>query len=380
LPRNAEVCAFLASYEERIEKMTEQGSDLVNGDIYIGNTTGDGDPTDNQEENLGEGVTKEPQDPEHMDLRGIENFNTWLESYLKVSDDAGEFLGDTGIEKQIRDLCNALKEKDLENEENPQMLLDQITELMKRYSPMVNKADNTTTGIITKYRIRQGTLLIAQKKLVKKLGKKWKEWFNTEYGGTLLRSAQDYMRIAEIPNSIQYAVFGKERLTQIIRQLEETESENPIGDFLRINGIQFHSSEEDDLEEFRTQTDLAVERAKLNKNGLEEVQDEQLEAFVRGGNRFKSQTLENMKYTKGAGGDLNQYMDLLITSSGSDEPELAPQFKAQSYSKSFKKFFTLTKSAIDDDAYLADIDQKTCKELKKMLLEIVRKLTPNPST
>ena len=359
--------------------MIEQDGALINGSLYIGSALEGEDESGYQEENLGEGVTKEPQDPEHMDLRDIENFNTWLDSYLKVSDDAGEFLGDTGIEKQVRDLCDVLREKDLENEENPQRLLDQITELVKRYSPMVNKADNTTTGIITKYRIRQGALLIAQKKLVKKLEKKWKEWFNTEYGNTLLRSAQDYMRIAEIPNSIQYAVFGKERLMQIIRQLGDTESGNPIGDFLRSHGIQFNSDEEGDLDEFRIQTDIAIERGKLNKNGLQEVQDEKLEAFVRGGNKLKGQTIENMKYTKVAGGDLNRYMDMLITSGGSDEPEQAPQFKAQFYSKKFKNFIALTETALSDDAYLRNIDQQTCKQLKKMLLEIVKKLTPEAS-
>jgi hypothetical protein len=44
----------------------------------LGSATAVEDQTDNLEENLGEGVTKEPQDPEHMDLRGIENFNPWF--------------------------------------------------------------------------------------------------------------------------------------------------------------------------------------------------------------------------------------------------------------------------------------------------------------
>jgi hypothetical protein len=68
-------------------------------------------------------------------------------------------------------------------------------------------------------------------------------------------------------------------------------------------------------------------------------------------------------------------MDTLITSGGSEEPELAPEYKAKSYSKNLNKFLTLTESAIKDDAYLINIDQQTCKKLKKMLMEILKKLT-----
>ena len=59
-----------------------------------------------------------------------------------------------------------------------------------------------------------------QKKLVKKLGLNWLDWFYANYGRSNFRTVNDDMRLAKIPNIIRYAALGKERLLQIVRQLE----------------------------------------------------------------------------------------------------------------------------------------------------------------
>jgi phage anti-repressor protein len=64
-------------------------------------------------------------------------------------------------------------------------------------------------------------MFLYQKKLLRKIDpeKNWTEWFDETYGSSNLRSAQDYMRMANTPNIIRYAVFGRERLMEILRAI-----------------------------------------------------------------------------------------------------------------------------------------------------------------
>ena len=117
-----------------------------------------------------------------------------------------------------------------------------------------------------------GMLFNFQKTLVKKkLDRNWTEWFAENYDKSLLRSAQSYMKIAEIPNVIRFAVFGIERISQIGRRIEKPYGEDPIGHFLQENRIEFDSYAETDYQELKITTDIAIARQKLNNEDLEEV-------------------------------------------------------------------------------------------------------------
>ena len=90
------------------------------------------------------------------------------------------------------------------------------------------------------------------------------------------------MKIAEVQNSIRYAVFGKERLLQIIRQIDKKDlnKEDPIGDFLRKNKIDFDPKQETEFQEVRDEADVAIEKEKLSKAGITEISNEQVDALV----------------------------------------------------------------------------------------------------
>ena len=61
--------------------------------------------------------------------------------------------------------------------EDPESVLRKIKPLVINYLQKVNRVENSTGGIITKYRIRLGVIFNFQKKLVKKLGYNWMDWF-----------------------------------------------------------------------------------------------------------------------------------------------------------------------------------------------------------
>ena len=313
-------------------------------------------------------VTKEPQHPEHMDLRGMQGYQRFLNTYLGVSDDNGEFLGDTVIEREVQQLCTTLTETDILTCQNPQEMVNRITEYIRRYNPLVNEAENTAVGILTKYRIRQGMLLVHQKRLVKKrLEKNWGEWFKEAYDASMYRSAQDYMRIAGVPNAIRYAVFGKERLLNIVSRLGNTNTQDPIGEFLRCHGIDFDPRESTDYEEIRIRTDVAIARSLLNQNDLAEVPDDKLDAYVRAGNQIKPPLLEQLKLAKQTGSNMVDYMDQLIAG-GRPGPILTSAVKAKSFKNTLKKFLALTEEAMNDDNYLGEIDDEDYQRLKEMVL------------
>ena len=155
-------------------------------------------------------------------MRGVEDYEKWADVYRLVSDDEGQLLGDQQLERTVRELCENLEKINLYRAESPELLVEKIKELAIQYTKKLNTAENISFGILTKYRIRQGLLLLLLQILVKKrLGRNWIEWFSDNFDKRHLRSAEDYMRIAQVQNSIRYAVFGKERLLQIIRQIDK---------------------------------------------------------------------------------------------------------------------------------------------------------------
>ena len=164
------------------------------------------------------------------------------EVYRLVSDDEGQLLGDQQLERRVRDLCEKLEKVNLNRAEGPELLVEKIKVLAIRYTKKLNTAENISFGILTKYHIRQGLFFLLLKILVKeRLGLNWVKWFSDNFDKQHLRSAEVYMQIAQVQNSIRYAVFGKERLLQIIRQIDKKNlnKEDPIGDFLRKNKIDF---------------------------------------------------------------------------------------------------------------------------------------------
>ena len=333
-----------------------------------------------EEGSLPEEVTEAPQDPEHMDLTKVSDYGKWVRAYINVSDDDGHLLGNRELEKEVKKLCNDLSEMDLYMEEDPELWINRIKDVALRYVAAINFRENTSIGTFTKYRIRMGMLFNAQKILVKeKLRKNWIVWFAENYDKSLLRSAQDYMRIAEIPNVIRYAVFGKERLLQILRQIEEPEGEDPIAAFLKEHGIEFNSYAETDYQELKIATDIAIARQKLNSEGLEEVADEKVEALVRNGIELTTLRLGQMKLVKETEGNLAAYIDRLISTGGKVEPIQTPETKAKSFKKTVDRFIDQATNALDDDQYLGEFDIELCRQLMEKIQRLEQKLTSTAS-
>lgn len=141
--------------ETEIAKEPEQHEDVLTDMDDAVAAQADAEPSSeavqgtSQETDLPEGVTAEPQEPEHMDLRKVPADKKWVRSYLTVSDDEGHLLGDTGLEKRVKNLCADLAEMDLTKEEDAQLWVDRIKEVVTEYASAINFRENTTVGTFT---------------------------------------------------------------------------------------------------------------------------------------------------------------------------------------------------------------------------------------
>jgi hypothetical protein len=325
---------------------------------------------------LPENVTEAPQDEEHMDLSQVKKYSKWVKTYLNVSDDEGYLLGDIELEEFVKKTCGELNALNIKKVENPEEFLQQIKSLSIRYSTGINGTENFSIGTITKYRIRLGMLFNFQKILVKKgLDRNWTEWFAENYDKSQFRSIQDYMRIAAIPNAIRYAVFGKERLNQILKQIGKPTGDDPIGQFLQDNGVEFAPEAEPDYAELKIVTDIAIARQKLNSGGLEEVSDDKVEALSRNGIHLTRGHLRNIKLMQDTNGDLPGYVDRIIATDGKAEPVLTAEIKAERFKKTVDRFLDQADTALTDDHYLAEVNAETIQRIKDKVRLLEQKLS-----
>jgi hypothetical protein len=327
--------------------------------------------------------TEAPQHPEHMDLRKVKGHSRWVKAYQKVSDDAGHLHGDLYLEDEVILFCEELGAMDLDAEEDPDAMINMIKEVINRYQKGINFAENTSIGVVTKYRIRLGMLYSALKVLVsKKMGYLWTVWFKMNFGNSQFRSAEDYMRLAEVRNCIRYAVFGKERLIQILPHLNDSAGEDPIGDFLSENGIDFDPENVSEYTEIRTQTDIAIGLNRLAKAGLAEIGRDKVEAFIRKGIELEPKHVKALKAAKTAGKDVLKEMDKIIASGGTVERAPAtPEAKAENFKKALARVSDLAKDALEDSAYLGKVNLADIRALKNWLVALENQLaaigTPN---
>ena len=335
---------------------------------------------DQKMEALPEGVTEAPQDDEHMDLTKVKYDRKWVRTYLNVSDDEGHFHGDLKVEKQVKKRYADVGSLDIKNIKDPEAYLNELKALTKTYSSRINVAENTTKGIIAKYTIRLGGLFIIQQIIVQEvLKREWIEWFRENYEFSLLRSVQNYMRIADVPKAINYAVFGTERILEILRRIGKPTGDDPIGDFLKDNGIDYDPEVKTDFAELKLQTDIAITRDKLNSEGLEEIPDDKVEALIRGGLEMKAQHIRDLKLLKGKKGEFLEHMDDIISSGGKMPPLLTPERKAEQFKKTIDRFIDQTVSALADADYLGDLNRELFLQLKEKILELEVKF-PAPNS
>jgi len=378
--------------------MRKQESKTKKQNIQINNNKGENDMTkqfeqsaetsgtdndvskkDTPETKLSEGVTEAPRSPEEMHLKHIRKWPNAVKSYLRVSDDHGELLGSKIRERKAKRFCDKYANTKAADIKDLAKVIAEAKDLAIKYILQINMVESGLAGTICKYRLRGGMVFNIIKKLVKeKYGPVWKEWFAVNFDGREFRTVQDYMRLAKLSGIIRYAVFGKERLIQIDKQLSKAEKKtaDPIGDFIRRNGINFNPEEEIDAQELRIETDIAINLQKLIGAGITEITKDRVETLVHNGREVEPAHIRELKVAKDAGLDVVARFEEILASDGKPEPFMTPERKSEGFKKKTDQFIKAMESAISDAEYLGQVNADTIVNLKEKLQQLEQLIQP----
>ncbi len=333
-------------------------------------------------------VTLEPQDEEHMHLKHIAHSPALVDVYIPVSDDKGDLLQDKRLEKKVIGFIEQYKQKKVDEIDNLGAVLEKLRVIYKGYNQKINLTGSISNGILNKYRIRQGMLLIIEKRFTKLSSKEWIDHFAKTYGRKHLRSAQDYMDLARTPNIIRYAFFGKERLMAIKRAIEvlDITVDDPVAAFLDKYKIPFDpesSNTEESLAEIKDKIDAAIAITKIKKfeeaNELQLDFDEDLiEKIVALGIGVEKGVIEDLVIVKNANGDVNQHLKNVYIEGGQGNPIVVPTKKVQGFPKLVQSFKTTVEYIRDNSSLVQQIESSKIEELEQSISEL-KTLIDNPN-
>ncbi len=327
---------------------------------------------------LPKGVTEKPRNPEEMDLGLIKDNPSLVRAYLPTSDDQGQQLQNEKLLNSVSEMWKWLLPLKEDEIKEPKKLLPVVTSLAKDFMGQVSFNESTVNGTICKYRIHQGLLFLGLKKVVKATKQNWEDWFDKNFNPKERRSAQDAMRLAKAKNIIRYSFLGKFQLLQILRQIENFEDqEDPVGAYLKENGIDFNPEEEADFEDIKRSVTVTVGYRKCVTAGLKEISKKMVEALVCKGKEVESQHIRDMQALQKLRGDVVEYFDGLISSDERPEPVLTGDRKADIFKRAADKFLKAIETAFADAEYLGGIDQDFCNRVREKVEALERLVVPN---
>jgi hypothetical protein len=285
---------------------------------------------------LPEGVTAEPRNEEEMHMDYIKHSPLLVDVYLPVSDDKGYLLGDEKLEEDMKSFIKEFKDKEIHEIDEPAVVLSKLRSLHNAYCSRLERAEDITEGIQTKSGIRRGMLLRIEKKLLRKKGKQWVVHYTETYGKKSLRSAQDYMALARIPNIIRYSFIGKERCMECLRAIKALgiEGDDPMAVFFELYNIAFDpkkSQNEETMQDLKLGIDCAIAITRIKKaeqkNEVElGIEPDYVKKLIGDRVAINNDFIKDLFIIKGDGRDVNHHLEGLIGETGNVD-ELLPHIK-----------------------------------------------------
>jgi hypothetical protein len=324
---------------------------------------------------LPEGVTEEPQSDDQAHLGTFRGNQALTEAYIAQSDDAGQFLEDTALEAEVRQLVATAIDPEALDEGAVQELLDRHKDVLNRYIPLVNVRETISNGILCRAKIQYGLLFNNTKVALKALPRRtsWIQWINDNIRGIKPRTAQEYMALADYPKIIKYSIFGIKRLTAITMHLPKAETfsptDDPVGDWLSENDIVFNAEEDQAPETQARQVDKAIQRAMLREQNIEGYREEVLEVIVEKQKSVKPH-LDKLKAFMEGGGDVNTGLQKFVIDGCRASTEQTDQDPASYFNNTIKKVLEDTKEMVGSADFLSKIDQGVIGELKALLAAV----------
>jgi len=208
----------------------------------------------------------------------------------------------------VSDEENGLQEDGLSLAEA--IIFDPIKEKIEELRAMaadLNVFANNTSKQATEMKIRLGLGLLDLKALVKKSDQAWEEWSNENLPFIGERNRQKFMMLAKRQDCHRYTKLGVDRLEMLCSATKGADEEDPIGALLTKYAIAVDDTIKTDLEEFKAQVDVALNKEKLEKRNIP-VSLELVNEVTRQGRNFDDRFLKKLSNLTEAGEDPEAYL------------------------------------------------------------------------
>jgi hypothetical protein len=179
-----------------------------------------------------------------------------------VSGNQAQVPTETDLLSNLKTFIEAHKNKDPKKITNREEVVEQAQSFIQQY--FQHNDLNTTT--LAEERIIFGQLLNVYKKIVKKPGRNWKDFFDQHYDKKQRRSAQYWMQVAEFNDAISYAPLGIDRLLKVVRKIKNNKTaETPIGDFLQENSLNINFDDPKSVKDAKDKVDGLLKAKKVKR-------------------------------------------------------------------------------------------------------------------
>ena len=205
----------------------------------------------------------------------------------------------------------------------------------------------------------------------------WIFWFNKNHNSRHLRSVQNYMDVASIPNVIPYAVFGIKRLQEIKRAIKITVKDNdPIGTFLKEQNLTFDPNCEDSIDDFKKEVDVAITKAMIKKAEESKeitygVNENPVRDIVLAGNAIDSGVIDKIHIIHTCDGDVNAYLENRVLKGNKEDARVTAERKITGFPKivsELKDVVDLLKENVDRASDI--VDQPLIDTLEAQIVEL----------
>ncbi|RJP23770.1 MAG: hypothetical protein C4527_19665 [Candidatus Omnitrophota bacterium] len=302
------------------------------------------------------------------------------EVYLVVKEDKGQLFDNQALydESEAFISSNINNISDLDVPKKVTYGLDLAT----RFNKQLNLRHHVFSSIITNYAIQLGTILLKLKELVKgRLKQNWEVWASQNIAFLKESRRQIYMRVAEFKSVRQYAFLSLGRLDRLIAAAKNIQSDDPIGEFFRTNGIKISFDEShypivpNDLlfTEMNLQIDTAIVLEKIKKMGIKSIEKENVKSLIRIKKKVDIQGLiSNWKKNQDENLCLDDYLETTIANLG--KPPQSAGKKSEriiSLNRQIAVLKDTINHCINTNASITTLDKDSIMELKDALSSLI---------
>jgi hypothetical protein len=234
----------------------------------------------------------------------------------------------------------------------------------------LNLFANNSAKQIAERAIRLGLILLEIKSLVRMSDKAWEEWADKNLPFIGERNRQKFMMLAKRLDCHRHTYLGLDRLEKACVATKGSDEEDPIGTLLTKYRINVDETSEFDLEEFKAQVDVALNKEKLEKWNIP-VSLGLVNDVTRQGKNFDDRLLKKLSKITLDGGDPEAYLKGLSTQEEKDESEPPAEVRLKdSFNSLANKMIQKVDFILKNPTQISKVDQDFFKRLIEKLNEL----------